>query len=109
MSPVWLCPLRLRADRAWPLYPLEPGRVYVNFGFWGNVALPPGAADGFYNRQIEDKVTELGGHKGLYSTSYYSREEFARLYNGAAYSDLKREYDHDGRLASLYEKCVGGK
>ena len=109
MSPVWLCPLRLRADRAWPLYPLEPGRVYVNFGFWGNVALPPGAADGYYNRQIEDKVTELGGHKGLYSTSYYSREEFARLYNGAAYSDLKGEYDPDGRLASLYEKCVGGK
>ena len=109
MSPVWLCPLRLRADRAWPLYPLEPGRVYVNFGFWGNVALPPGAADGYYNRQVEEKVTELGGHKGLYSTSYYSREEFARLYNGAAYCDLKREYDPDGRLASLYEKCVGGK
>ena len=72
MSPVWLCPLRLRADRAWPLYPLQPDEVYVNFGFWGNVTLPPGAGDGFYNRQIEDKVTELGGHKGLYSTSYYS-------------------------------------
>ena len=109
MSPVWLCPLRLRADRAWPLYPLEPGRVYVNFGFWGNVGLPPGAADGYYNRQVEDKVTELGGHKGLYSTSYYSREEFARLYNGRAYADLKREYDPDGRLAGLYEKCVGGR
>lgn len=109
MSPVWLCPLRLRADRAWPLYPLGPGQVYVNFGFWGNVALPPGAGDGYYNRQIEKKVTELGGHKGLYSTSYYSREEFSRLYNGTAYSDLKREYDPHGRLAGLYDKCVGGK
>jgi FAD/FMN-containing dehydrogenase len=109
MSPVWLCPLRLRADRAWPLYPLQPGLVYVNFGFWGNVTLPPGAGDGFYNRQIEDKVTELGGHKGLYSTSYYSPEEFSRLYNGSAYAELKREYDPDGRLAGLYEKCVGGK
>ncbi len=109
MSPVWLCPLRLRADRAWPLYPLQPDQVYVNFGFWGNVTLPPGAGDGFYNRQVEDKVTELGGHKGLYSTSYYSREEFSRLYNGPAYAELKHAYDPDGRLASLYDKCVGGR
>jgi len=109
MSPVWLCPLRLRSDRAWPLYPLAPGQVYVNFGFWGNVALPSGAAEGFFNRQVEDKVTELDGHKGLYSTSYYSRDEFARLYNGAAYAELKQEYDGQGRLADLYDKCVGGK
>jgi len=109
MSPVWLCPLRLRASRAWPLYPLQPGQVYVNFGFWGNVALPAGAGDGHYNRQVEDKVTDLGGHKGLYSTSFYSREEFARLYNGDAYAELKRAYDPAGRLATLYDKCVGGK
>jgi FAD/FMN-containing dehydrogenase len=109
MSPVWLCPLRLRASRAWPLYPLQPGQVYVNFGFWGNVALPAGAGDGHYNRQVEDKVTELGGHKGLYSTSFYTREEFARLYNGEAYADLKQAYDPAGRLATLYDKCVGGK
>jgi FAD/FMN-containing dehydrogenase len=109
MSPVWLCPLRLRGERAWPLYPLAPGEVYVNFGFWGNVALPDGAADGYYNRQIEDKVTELDGHKGLYSTSYYSPDEFSRLYNGPAFAGLKREYDPDGRLASLYDKCVRGK
>jgi len=108
MSPVWLCPLRLRSDRQWPLYPLAPGEVYVNFGFWGNVALPQGAGDGYYNRQVEDKVTELGGHKGLYSTAYYSREEFWRLYNGPAYQELKREYDAQGRLADLYDKCVGG-
>ena len=109
MSPVWLCPLRLRAGRAWPLYPLRPDEVYVNFGFWGNVALPDGAADGHYNRQVEKEVTELGGHKGLYSTSFYSREEFARLYNGDAYAGLKERYDPDGRLASLYDKCVGGQ
>ena len=42
MSQVWLCPLRLRSDQAWPLYPLAPGEVYVNFGFWGTVPLPPG-------------------------------------------------------------------
>jgi FAD/FMN-containing dehydrogenase len=109
MSPVWMCPLRLRGERTWALYPLRAGQAYVNFGFWGTVALPPGAADGHYNRQIEDQVTELGGHKGLYSTSFYSEEEFSARYNGPEYAKLKREYDGGSRLASLYDKCVRWK
>jgi FAD/FMN-containing dehydrogenase len=108
MTPVWLCPLRLRGDQAWPLYPMRPGQVYVNFGFWGMVSLPPGSGDGYFNRRIEDKVAELGGHKGLYSTSFYSREEFWARYNGPAYAQLKQEYDPQGRLADLYDKCVRG-
>jgi FAD/FMN-containing dehydrogenase len=80
MTPVWMCPLRLSSDRGWPLYPLEPGRAYVNFGFWGTVPLPPGESGGYYNRLVEDTVTGLGGHKGLYSTSFYAEEEFWSLY-----------------------------
>ncbi len=109
MSPVWLCPLRLRGARTWPLYPLQAGQVYVNFGFWGTVALPPGAADGYYNRKVEAEVGRLGGHKGLYSTSFYSPDEFWDRYNGTEYAVLKRDYDPDDRLAGLYEKCVSGK
>jgi FAD/FMN-containing dehydrogenase len=108
MSPVWLCPLRLRGDMTWPLYPMQPGHVYVNFGFWGMTELPPGKSDGYYNRRIEDKVTELGGHKGLYSTSFYPREEFWARYNGPEYAELKQSYDPHGRLADLYDKCVRG-
>ncbi len=107
MSPVWMCPLRLRGEMTWPLYPLRPGQVYVNFGFWGTVAQPSGAADGHYNRLIEDQVSALGGQKGLYATSFYSREEFWAHYNGPDYNRLKHDYDGQGRLAGLYEKCVG--
>ena len=109
MSPVWMCPLRLRGERSWPLYPLRPGQVYVNFGFWGVVPLPPGTGNGYHNRLIEDQVTALDGHKGLYSTSFYSEEEFWALYNGPEYAKLKHDYDSQGRLAGLYEKCVRGK
>jgi FAD/FMN-containing dehydrogenase len=109
MSPVWLCPLRLRGDQPWPLYPLRPGEVYVNFGFWGTVPLPPGRPDGHYNRLVEAEVAALGGSKGLYSTSFYSPEQFWAQYNGPAYAALKREYDGAGRLAGLYEKCVRGQ
>ena len=109
MSPVWLCPLRLRSDSPWPLYPLNPGEVYVNFGFWGTVPLPPGRPDGYHNRLVEAEVTALGGHKGLYSTSFYSEEEFWAAYNGPAYARLKSAYDPEGRLSGLYEKCVRGR
>ena len=109
MSPVWLCPLRLRADRPWPLYPLPAGEVFVNFGFWGTVPLPPGCSDGYYNRRVEAEVTAHGGHKSLYSTAFYSPEQFWERYNGPAYAALKREYDGGGRLAGLYEKCVRGQ
>jgi FAD/FMN-containing dehydrogenase len=108
MNPVWMCPLRLRGDRTWPLYPLEPHQVYVNFGFWGTVPLPPGQTNGYYNRLVEELVTALGGHKGLYSTSFYSAEDFWALYNGQAFAALKSEYDPAGRLAGLYDKCVRG-
>jgi len=109
MSPVWLCPLRLRGAQAWPLYPMKPAEVYVNFGFWGTVPLPPGRADGYHNRLIEEQVAALGGHKSLYSTSFYSEDQFWARHDGAAYAALKREYDGDGRLAGLYEKCVRGQ
>jgi FAD/FMN-containing dehydrogenase len=107
MTPVWMCPLR--DQRAWPLYPLKPGEVYVNFGFWGTVALPPGQSDGYYNRLIEDEVSKLDGHKSLYSTAFYPEDEFYRRYNGEAYRALKRSYDGEGRLLGLYEKCVRGR
>ncbi|GAA5085268.1 FAD/FMN-containing dehydrogenase [Thermocatellispora tengchongensis] len=107
MTPVWMCPLKAREE--WPLYPLEPGRLYVNFGFWGTVPLPRGQFDGYYNRMIERAVHDLDGHKSLYSTSFYPREEFWRLYNGDAYWPVKRSYDPGGRLLDLYDKCVRGR
>jgi FAD/FMN-containing dehydrogenase len=109
MSPVWMCPLRLRDERVWSLYPLKPGEVYVNFGFWGTVPLPEGRTDGYHNRLVEDEVAKLDGQKSLYSTSFYSEDDFYRRYNGNAYRALKRAYDGEGRLLGLYEKCVSGR
>ncbi len=71
ITPVWLCPVRLRSSAAWPLYPLEPDELYVNLGFWSGVPLRPGQPDGYHNRLIEETVTALDGHKSLYSTVHY--------------------------------------
>lgn len=112
MTPVWLCPLRLReptgpgSARSWPLYPLRPGQDYVNIGFWGSVPIAGGAVDGDMNRAIERRVSELGGHKSLYSDAYYDREVFDRLYGGDTWRAVKDRYDPAHRLTGLYEKAV---
>lgn len=106
MRPVWLCPLRLRGERTWPTYPLRAGETYVNLGFWGTVAVGPKAADAPLNRAIEQRVTELGGHKSLYSEAFYGPEEFERLYGGARLAEVKAVHDPHDRLSSLYEKAV---
>jgi FAD/FMN-containing dehydrogenase len=106
MSPVWLCPLR--THRGWPLYPLEPGRIYVNVGFWGSVPIARGRSAGEVNRAIERVVGKLGGHKSLYSDVYYEPDEFDALYGGSTLRTVRARYDPQGRLATLYDK-VGGR
>ena len=109
IRPVWLCPVRIRDSSGWPLYPMRPGRLFVNVGFWATVPLQPGQPDGHHNRLIESKVTELGGHKSLYSDSYFTEDEFWLRYDGETYRKLKETYDPRGRLPDLYAKCVGNK
>jgi FAD/FMN-containing dehydrogenase len=104
IEPVWLCPLRLRGDDRWPLYPIRPHHTYVNIGFWSSV--PVGPESGYTNKMIERKVSSLDGHKSLYSDSYYSHDEFDELYGGEAYKTVKKTYDPDSRLLDLYAKAV---
>ena len=104
MTPVWLCPLVGR--QTWSLYPLTPGRTYVNVGFWGTVPIEPGRRDGDVNRLVERSVAEHEGHKSLYSDAYYDEADFWASYGGAAYQRVKKRYDPDHRLPDLYQKVV---
>jgi FAD/FMN-containing dehydrogenase len=104
IEPIWLCPLRLRDPDGWPLYPIRAVHTYVNVGFWSSV--PAGATEGETNRRIEAKVSELDGHKSLYSDAYYSVDDFDNLYGGETYKTLKKTYDPDSRFLDLYAKAV---
>ncbi|OKH62255.1 FAD-linked oxidase [Mycobacterium sp. SWH-M1] len=108
IEPIWLCPLRLRESTSsaggWPLYPIRPQHSYVNIGFWSSV--PVGPEEGYTNRMIERKVSDLAGHKSLYSDAFYSREEFDELYGGEVYTTVKKIYDPDSRFLDLYAKAV---
>jgi FAD/FMN-containing dehydrogenase len=106
LTPVWLCPLRQRTAAPWDLYPLDPGALYVNLGFWGGVPIAPGDAPGDRDRRLERTVADHDGRKSLYSNAYYEPEEFWATYGGERYREVKGRYDPDGRLLDLYEKCV---
>jgi len=105
--PIWICPVRAADPAAhFALYPLDPGSLYVNFGFWDVVRTRDPHPDGHFNRLVEQKVAELGGIKSLYSSSYYPRDEFREIYGGDSYRHLKEKYDPQGRFPDLYDKCV---
>lgn len=104
--PVWVCPVKSpHPEKQYPLYRMDPRTLYINFGFWGSVAR--GQREGQCNREIEQRVIEMKGRKSLYSTSFFPESEFWEIYNEKAYRRLKQQYDPQGRLRDLYEKCVG--
>ena len=105
--PVWICPIHAPpASERYPLYPMKPDALYVNFGFWDVVRDATPRPPGWYNRKIERKVDSLGGIKSLYSDSYFTPEEFWSIYDRDAYRALKTRYDPKGVLGDLYEKTV---
>ncbi len=106
IAPIWLCPVRLRGQRTWPLYPMEVDELYVNVGFWSSVPRVPGRPDA-HNRLVETLVADLGGHKSLYSTVHYDEDEFWARYNGPAYRAVKDRYDPAGRAPDLFSKVTG--
>lgn len=103
--PVWVCPVLNRSGKSSPLFP-APADRYVNFGFWDTLRFGIGYPEGHFNRIVERAVTDLGGIKSLYSSSFYEEAEFHRIYGGDAYRALKQRYDPDGALGELYSKCV---
>ncbi len=106
ITPVWICPFR-SSGQTYDLCGLNANRLYINFGFWD--VIPTTYEGGHHNKLIENKVTELGGTKGLYSASYYDKETFWRMHNKPRYDELRNTYDPAGIFPDLYAKCVERK
>ena len=107
--PIWLCPTRAPVTApTFTLYPLRPGTLYVNFGFWDVVTHRTDRPAGYRNRLIEQRVRELGGFKSLYSDSYYTEDEFWTVFDRSAYVALKTRYDPNSALPDLYARMRSG-
>jgi len=103
ISPIWVCPIiPYNANASYPLYKMQPNKLYINFGFWDTIA--SNQAPGFYNKLIEAKVTELKGNKSLYSDVYYDEPTFWSIYDKDLYEKLKAKYG----AKNLFHLCTLG-
>jgi FAD/FMN-containing dehydrogenase len=96
----------IRTPASPTLYPIKAGALYYNLGCYCQVRKPAGRDAYHYTRVMDRKCFDLGGIKMLYSSTFLSKAEFGRIYNGAEYERLKKRYDPAQRQRSLYEKCV---
>jgi FAD/FMN-containing dehydrogenase len=105
IQPIWICPTKAYSTKdRYDFCPMDSEKLYLDFGFWKSI--PSDREEGYYNRMIEKVTTQLGGFKSLYSSSYYTEEEFWSLYDQKRYDQIKKEYDPEFRLRGLYEKCT---
>lgn len=108
IKPIWICPTKAYSQNEhYDFCPMDPSELYLDFGFWKSI--PSDQQEGHYNRLIEKMTTQLGGFKSLYSSSYYTEDEFWSIYDRNRYEQIKEQYDPQLRLRGLYEKCTTKK
>jgi FAD/FMN-containing dehydrogenase len=104
--PLWYCPVKTTSPiGAYPLY-RPKSEFVVDFGFYASVELEDHMAPYFYNKQIENKLLELGGMKCLYSDTFFGEDQFWSIYDKQAYDQVKAKYDPYNTYLDLYQKVV---
>ncbi|KAF2102758.1 FAD binding domain-containing protein [Rhizodiscina lignyota] len=106
--PLWLCPLR--QSRLPTLHPHNPEtepdgkslKPLINIGLWG---WGPSNPREFIakNRELEQKLRELGGMKWLYAQTYYGEDEFWQMFDRQWYEALREKYNAKS-LPSVWNK-----
>jgi hypothetical protein len=87
-------------------YPLEPNELYFNLGCYCYTKRPRMDEKYYYTKIMDQKCFELGGLKMLYSSTFLSKEDFDKVYNGEGYTIVKQKYDPKGYAATLFDKAV---
>jgi delta24-sterol reductase len=107
--PLWLCPLRkdARSSMGHPRpYAGADASVhdggYISVGIWG--PYPSNEAEYVRaNREIEDKMRQLGGLKWLYSRVFYTEDEWWQVYDKQKYDALRRQFNAT-TLPTIWDK-----
>jgi hypothetical protein len=104
--PLWLCPLRAVEAPSFHPYTSKEGlpQPMLNIGLWGRGSRD---IDEFFrqNRDLEARLQDLRGRKVLYSHTYYTEDEFWRLYDREKgwYNNLRARFFAES-LPTIYDK-----
>ncbi|KAM7207450.1 hypothetical protein V8F20_002136 [Naviculisporaceae sp. PSN 640] len=106
--PLWLCPLKRSPRPTFHPFTTSPktgtqDEMMLNVGLWG---WGPSNRAEFVkkNREVEQKVRELGGMKWLYAHTYYDQDEFWGMYGGREWYDMLRTKYKANHLPSVWDK-----
>ncbi|KAI4187090.1 MAG: hypothetical protein L6R41_003035 [Letrouitia leprolyta] len=108
--PIWLCPLKATPYTTLNPFPtsgIDVSEPLLNVGLWGK---GPKSAKAFVeaNRDLERRLAELSGVKALYAHTYYTEDEFWRIYDRVWYDALRQKYGAVS-LSSVYDKVKMGE
>lgn len=101
--PLWLCPVKPE-----PLSPLSCNGIdtplTMNIGVWGP-RIPDYKKFKQLNRDIEIELPRYGGKKWMYAHTYYTENEFWKIYDKKWYDALRKKYKAT-TLPTMYDKIV---
>ncbi|KAK5663612.1 hypothetical protein OQA88_4043 [Cercophora sp. LCS_1] len=103
--PLWLCPIRQTPAPTFHPHvaPTSTETMFLNVGLWG---WGPRDHATFVkdNRELESRLhQDFGGMKWLYAHTYYTEDEFWRVYDKKPYEALRKKY-RAITLPSVYDK-----
>jgi hypothetical protein len=87
-----------------PLYPLQPGELYLNIGCYCHVPKSKTGGQYHYTKLLDKKCFSMNGIKMLYSSTFLDETTFYNIYGGDAYARVKQQYDPGGLKSRLFEK-----
>lgn len=106
--PIWLLPIKGTHDPqifAPHLLNEENGKGYfINIGMYG---LPSySGCIGDITKRLEKRAREYGGRKVLYSRTYYTQDEFWKIYSKDQYQTLREKTGAVGVFRDISEKVL---
>lgn len=99
--PLWICPIKPEPRSPLMCNSIET-ELAINVGIWGpRISIYEDFIT--LNRDLEIKLTEMSGKKWLYAHSYYTKDEFWKIYDKTWYDKLRLKY-HATTLPDIYDK-----
>lgn len=107
INPIWLCPMKSTSSPQIlsPHYHSKAnGELMYDVGVYG---MPKGEKDLLQiNRDLEQWTLQAGGRKMLYSSVFYSPDEFWNIYPKQEYEQLRERYHAQNAWLSITEKLL---
>jgi delta24-sterol reductase len=101
--PLWLCPIK-KSVAPQIFAPHDLAEPILNIGLYG---LPSYSAPmEQITQKLEHRTKAYGGRKVLYSRSYYTPEEFWKIYDRNTYQTLRKQIGAEGMWPEITEKVL---